>query len=414
MNLLCVGLLAGALWAFPQVEHVHEYHNCICSCGDVTLRDDDDKTIILTKELLQEFDLYGKDVVIPSVVNLDGYDYTVVGLGGESFQNHQELETISLPDTMTVICAFCFDHCENLKSVNMPDSISIIGISAFQLCSSLEYIDLPENLSLLGNFAYNHCSSAKNTEIVIPGGLTTVGFGDEGISHYFYDAGNDDSFIKFSISGESDSLSVIDDCLYTKDGSVLLSIPRGKKFVNNTYEMPDSVTALGELSFSRNCNIDTVILSDNLCVDDEFTDLQKKAFNNSGNELNLAVYGFSSVANYETKPTNLYYKSVNGILYTKNLEKMVAVPFQYSGDLIIPDGVMIWCEDAIWSDVEYFKNQALNKISKIHIPSSLTVIPDKQLNAINNLVDLYGTVVEIDSENFMFYVSEDGHIARIL
>lgn len=420
MSFVYAGLLAASLLALPEVstwaedQHTHVYQECICSCGDLEYLDEDDQTVILSDSRLSDLGLYGTDVVIPSEVVLDGTSYTVVGIGAAAFQNHTEVETVTLPDTITTLCDFCFNGCTNLRTIALPEGVMTIGTAAFQLCSSLETIDLPDNLQTLGNFAYNHCPAVQNTEVVLPDGLSQIGLGAEGVTHLFYDVGTDAQFSRFVVSDAPESFSVIDDCLYTKDGSVLLAIPRGKVFSDGVYEMPDSVTRLAELSFSRNPSVHTVVLSDNLCVSDLLTDLQMRAFNNRTNELNGAVYGYAGVTRYETKSSNRYHTAMDGVLYTKHMNWITAVPLQYAGVLDVPEGVTVWPSGVLWPDVSYFEGQALDQITEIRIPASLWVMQDTQLAAINQLVDLYGTVVTVDEQNQAFAVSLDGHLEYLL
>lgn len=60
----------------------------------------------------------------------------------------------------------------NIESVIMPDSITLIGESAFFGCSSLSEVKLSAGLKRLCNRAFYDCSSLKS--IVIPDGVTTI------------------------------------------------------------------------------------------------------------------------------------------------------------------------------------------------------------------------------------------------
>ena len=205
----------------------------------------------------------------------------------------------------------------------------------------------------------------------------------------------------------------IDGILYTKDGKTMVSIPRGKVFEDNTYIMPDSVINLGELSFSKNMNINTVVISDNLVIDGELLPKERLNYNNYGNILSRSIYVYCPVSKYLTKDTNTKYKSIDGVLYTKDGLRLIAVPNKYEGELNIPEGVTKWQKEAIWSEVSYFKEygengQIYSKISKISIPSTLVNIEEVQISTINEIAETYGTKIEVAEGNPKFYIDDSG------
>ena len=227
----------------------------------------------------------------------------------------------------------------------------------------------------------------------------------------FYDCGTS-TFTEFHVDENNPVYKDIDGVLYTKDGTVLVSIPRGKIFDDATYVMPDTVEWLGELSFSRNQNIRTVVLSDNLVVDGTQTTEQRSVFTNRGNDLPNACYGYSSVSAYEVKQTNSRYSSNEGVLYSKDGSVLIAIPLQYTGVLTVPEGTKVWAEEALCRDIDYFKDIAIDKITEIRIPSTLEEIPEKQLEAVNLLADTYGTKLTVSESNPWFTVSENHLVVK--
>ena len=412
---LVVGLFLLWIFGIPSTwsaDHVHHYDHCLCSCGKVEFQDEDDGTVILTDSDWAFFSISGGQVTIPKTVQRDGKSYTVAGLGPSLFRGHTEVTSVICPDTLRYIGKWCFDGCTSLKTINLPDSVERIELAAFQLCTSLASIDLPESLTYLGNFAYNHCTSAENTEIVIPASLIQIGDDPKAPAHTFYDCGKDEVFTRFVVADDNPAYRSIDGILYTKDGETLVSIPRGKTFLKQVYELPRTVRYLGELSFSRNTDAVTLILPDSLVIDAYQTAEQRAAFVNRGNDLSVACYGYSGISAYIAKETNPYYQTIDGLLYDKKLTRLIAIPMQYDGVINIPEGVQCWCKDALSVDVDYFKDQALNQITEIRIPASLTVIEDRQIEAVNKLVDIYETEVKVGSGNERLRIDESGHLVR--
>ena len=103
---------------------------------------------------------------------------------------------------------------------------------------------------------------------------------------------------------------------------------------------------------------------------------------------------------------------MDGVLYSKDLSRLVAIPMQYAGDITVPEGVKAWGKDALSEDVEYFKDIALNRITGIFLPKTLTVMEDSQMEALNLLADTYGTILSVDPENPAFTIDGSGHLVR--
>ncbi|MCC2254619.1 leucine-rich repeat domain-containing protein [Ruminococcus sp. CLA-AA-H200] len=387
--------------------HEHEYINGVCTCGRFTAIDEDDQCIILTDTILDELGYTGNNIELPSRLVYQGTEYEVKGIGTCAFMQDKSLISLTLPERATYIGDHAFDGCENLYRVVLPDSITYIGEAAFQCCYSLNDITIPSNVRYIGDFAYNHCPNAQNTMIQLPDSLQSIGNNPDTPSHAFYDCGTD-NFTDFFVADTNEFYKSEDGVLYTKDGKTLVAIPVGRKFENGVYEMPNSVTGIGELAFSRNRNITSVIISDNLVIDPEMDQEKKASYVNEGTDLAVGIYGYSSVSEYLTYDTNDRYVSNEGILYSKNMESIIAIPSQYSGVINIPDGVKTWEKDALWTEIDYFKDIAFNKISSIIIPASLESIDPEQIDTVNLLAKYYGTTFSVDADNTSYYVGEDG------
>ena len=340
----------------------------------------------------------------------EGKNYTVVGIGASAFRNNTMIQEVRLPETMTYIGKYAFDGCENLQNVYMEEGVTFIGTAAFECCYSLQEVDLPNSVEYIGDYAFNHCHSVENEEIVLPQNLKKLGENMGAPAHMFYDCGKDGVFQAFQIDESNKYYKAEDGILYTKDGCVLVSIPRGKTFQNDTYVMPQTVSVLGELSFSRNKNIKTIVLSDNLFVTGAMSSAERSLYRNRGNDLSVACYAYTEVEQYEVRDSNAKYISVDGVLYDKEMKTLIAIPSKYSGDLIIPEGVKTWQKDGLWTEIDYCRDLSLDQIEKISIPDTLTFIDSEQVEAVNQLVDYYGTEIELRGKNPSFYKDGEGHL----
>lgn len=84
-----------------------------------------------------------------------------------------ELESVSIPKSVTTIGHSAFKGCRLLKSINIPENVKTIGPSAFQNCSRLTSINIPSNVSKIEPLTFLNCWSL--TAIKIPESVTVIG-----------------------------------------------------------------------------------------------------------------------------------------------------------------------------------------------------------------------------------------------
>lgn len=65
---------------------------------------------------------YSGNIIIPETVNYQNRTFRVVGIADEAFKN-SKITSISLPNSMHLICSEAFYGCGNLKSIDLPDSL---------------------------------------------------------------------------------------------------------------------------------------------------------------------------------------------------------------------------------------------------------------------------------------------------
>lgn len=115
---------------------------------------------------------YTGNIVIPDAISRNGTDYTVTEIGANAFSG-SNIESIVLPNSITIINLEAFLGCESLTSINIPNNVTMINIAAFTMCTNLKSINLPDSLSTIGRNAFTGCYSL--TDIVIPANVTSIG-----------------------------------------------------------------------------------------------------------------------------------------------------------------------------------------------------------------------------------------------
>lgn len=136
------------------------------------------------------------DVFIPAYHN--GLPVTSIGyIGFANVQDDDSIENFEIGQ-------YGFLKCNNLKSVVIPSTVTVIGDWAFVLCENLESIVIPESVKEVGEFAfalsaydiipYYYCEDIKvsipDSEVILI--LRELGFWGFGVEIYYLDeSGNE-------------------------------------------------------------------------------------------------------------------------------------------------------------------------------------------------------------------------------
>ena len=108
-----------------------------------------------------------KDVVIPD--NYGGTKVTVIC--DKVFVGHTDIESVTIPDTVTDMGEFIFDGCENLKRIDLSSELRYLWGYTFCRCG-IEEIVLPDKLATIPPFAFKDCVDLK--KVVCGTGLKKI------------------------------------------------------------------------------------------------------------------------------------------------------------------------------------------------------------------------------------------------
>ena len=75
------------------------------------------------------------------------------------FSGCGSLQSVTIPDTVTVIGELSFGSCSALTAVEIPASVTTIGNRAFMQCTGLTGIVLPDSITGIGDSAFANCTS---------------------------------------------------------------------------------------------------------------------------------------------------------------------------------------------------------------------------------------------------------------
>ena len=109
-----------------------------------------------------------KQLYIPGKIKNGGIEYNVRQIADNAFKNCNELEEVSLPDTIETIGVNAFQNDQKITGLKLPKNIKTMGYGAFGECTGLTEIEIPKTLEKVttyhygeNNGAFRGCSNLK-------------------------------------------------------------------------------------------------------------------------------------------------------------------------------------------------------------------------------------------------------------
>ena len=114
-------------------------------------------------------------------LNYDERSYTVTGYRGDDldvripeaflgkpvtilfdklFAGHKEIQSVSIPDTVTDFGEFLFDGCADLRYLNLPSNLKTLWGYTFVRCG-IEEVILPDGVKAIPPYAFKDCKNLK-------------------------------------------------------------------------------------------------------------------------------------------------------------------------------------------------------------------------------------------------------------
>ncbi len=245
------------------------------------------------------------EVVIPQIIN----GLPVTRIGCAAFKDCHGLTRVTIPNSVTKIEDLAFTDCDGLTEIQIPNSVPLIALATFSGCDRLTKVQLPNSIKAMDYGAFGGCE--RLTEIEIPSSVTEI---------------NDGAFwggphlIAINVSPDNPCYQSIDGVLFTKDGKTLQRYPAGR---SGAYRIPNGVTSIGEWDF------------------DDCRELTEIEIPSSVTEINdYAFRDCSHLTAINVSSDNPCYRSIDGVLFTKDGKTLLDYPADKSGDMYqIPDSV---------------------------------------------------------------------------
>lgn len=172
---------------------------------------------------------------------------SVETLGRWVFENCGNLQSVVLHEGVQSLSESTFYGC-GLRSVSIPSTVTAIPNWTFQDCKYLEHVNWHDGIISIGEAAFNRCTSLRN--IRIPAGVTSIA---------------DDTFYgctSLHSVGFHDNITRIGVNAFDKCYALTLE----ETNQDNPYNLPVSLTTLGECAFQNCTGITRVCLPEGVTV----------------------------------------------------------------------------------------------------------------------------------------------------
>ena len=362
---------------------------------------------------------------IPGWVHAQGYADETVAVG--CFADCRSIKNIIIPSTVSTIGEYAFSGCTSLSSVFIGSGVKELDKRGFSGCDSLAEItvdeknanyssfdgvlfnkdktniviypngkkgaySLPNKITKISSYAFCNCSGL--TSVTIPERVTSLdGSTFNGCTN----------LKRIEVSPNNENYSSYNGVLLDKDGYNLIRCPEGK---SGNFVVPDSVGCIESYAFYNCTNLTNIHISENV------NEIEGYAFENckslqkfvlTDNVYTIGYYGgwyeesmFKGCENLkeiEVGSGNDNYSSVDGVLYDKEVEKLIYCPAKKSGEYIVPKSI---------KSVTDYAFEDCNSLESIVLPESM---PEFSLYGLECCPSLKSIKV---TGNNAYYSAEDG------
>lgn len=114
----------------------------------------------------------GKDLV-PVVIPSEIEGRPVTGIGQAAFKAAKNIQSVTIPDSVTYIGDFAFFDCDYITEIKIPAAVTTIGMGAFMKCDRLATVTLADGVKELGNYAFKDCTALN--QLTLSKDLVVIG-----------------------------------------------------------------------------------------------------------------------------------------------------------------------------------------------------------------------------------------------
>ena len=266
----------------------------------------------------------------------------------------RNLSSVVIPQGVTSIPNQAFQGARNLAAVVIPSSVTHIGNNAF-LDSGLTSVTLPAGLTHIGQGAFGNASF---TSITIPPGVTHIG------NNAFMHTGLTSVTIPASVTnignnafaGSADLTSITvemgnrhfvsqEGVLFDRDMTSIVYFPNARA---GSFAIPAGITSIGWAQFGGRAGLTSIVIPASV------TSIGNSTFDNS-----------TSLTSITVDPDSEHFASVDGVLFSRDMTRLVRFPEGRGGTYSIPDTV---------TEIAGSAFSGTSGLTGVYIPDSVTSI----------------------------------------
>lgn len=342
---------------------------------------------------------------------------SVTSIGEDGFGSCTSLSSIALPPSVTSIGNYAFVNCPLLTSINIPGAVTEIGELVFLECSALEEINVdsdnhffssydgvlmdkdksvviscpygkkgeftvPNSVILIGDGAFKYCPFISS--VIMPASVTDIGIeafmeckslgkvvmpGVVWINHSAFLGCSGLDEIKLPNSIREICYAAFSDCT----GLTSVDIPESLKTLTNgvfagctnlsSVHLPEGLKRLGDGTFIECISLSSIHLPSTLNRLD-------------GNPFK----GCINLAEISVDDDNEWFCSVDGVMFDRDITKLLIFPAGLGGEYFIPETV---------TEIVAYAFSGCQYISVLHIPASVKTIGHYGFRGLTELNDIY-------------------------
>lgn len=302
--------------------------------GDVALRQKTmvnyaDSDFVIEENRVMHYIGKSKVVVVP-----DGIE----DLESSSFWDNQYIEEVILPKTLINMGGDTFYNCKNLRKINIPEAVELMGNNPFAGCPLVEVTNESKAYVMENDALYTadkktmiYCSiKGEATKFEVPEGVVVI------CKHTFFLC---DRFTKITLpttlekmennpfSGcsklelvnKSNTYYIKDDVIYNRFKTSVVGTLN--KIKSKRLELLEGIKTINRNSFWNCKGIEIIVFPESL------------------NDIGYNPFVGCSNIHFESKTQ--YYQVVDGVLYNKDMSKIVCCPaWKAVGAIHIPESVI--------------------------------------------------------------------------
>lgn len=328
------------------VSGVLEYKSLICD-NDIYnygLFESKAENIILRKQTKQEYNDHDFVIEENRVMKYVGHSKKVIvpegieELESSSFWDNQEIEEVVLPDSLMNMGGDTFYNCKNLKKINIPKNVILMGNNPFAGCPEVVVTNNSDAYIMENGALYTadkqtmiYCSIKGNeTEFVVPEGVRVI------CKHTFFLCDRFEKITlprslekmennpfsgcsKLELINNSNAYFIKDDVIY--NGFKTSVVGTLNKIRSERLVLLEGIKTINRNSFWNCKGIKTIVFPESL--------------------VDIGYNPFVGCSNIHFESNTPYYKVVDGILFNKDMSKIVCYPsWKAVGHIKLPDSVI--------------------------------------------------------------------------